>query len=595
MKYYFPVSRLLWLGFSLWYLLLSTGCPNSVVSTPFLITSSNEKVKSGIGIAFIDAAGTKNVPGDIEVVIEDPQGAVLSSNGYLLNKPFIVNGGVMSVTLKAEVAFPCQFVIKARAKGYRLAIKEVIIEQEGTNYVPVYMILEEVAPQGLLFSETTLPLNGDGTLAKKFNFDAYGGTIDSNMVIGQTGNWINRSNLLLSLNAGTRLYTGNTLYGKGGRLKAQVLFGPPGSDVSNRTFPGGFMTTNAYDKNGDRLADLKSPRYFISAGWFDIKMEAEEVEIDSFSEPMEAALILNDTIPDPSRGKNLGAGSTVDLWYLRESDGAWIREGRFDVETTFGKTGTVKFVRFPLKHLSIYAVGPIAPPCNNNISFTYNGADYVAGRNYNTRLVSSVNGQYIRNPSNMAFPSPAAPLTVSGLPVGLSMKLMVSEVQPVNNQQAAVSSTVTCNTPAGALPAIPAMGRNVCLKIEFRKIADSQLFGLCNNTVWHKNMCNDPLFELANYLSGNSAVVIPNAPLQGQKCIRLWYWHETLQRQTYIEFQVPLQVALGQMQTDQQGTKEGNTPFFFNYDITSGNAADACNNILRIYVPSSIINTGNCQ
>jgi len=564
-------------------LLLLSGCdgffgPDNLAP----IITSKEKVKFPIAIAFIEASGKKNVSDEVKVTLLDPQGKVLSPNGFRIDS-IIVTEGVMSLAFNADTKVsntaPYRFVLKAEAKGYYPAIQEVVIDQEGASYVPVYLINTEVAPEGMKLTETSVKLLAEGRLGQSLQITS--GPFPGGMAMG--------SGMSVSVGENTRFFSKNAQFNQPSRLRANLLYAPPGTESSNRICPGGYMTTNAYAENGKRLATLEAPLYFLSAGWFTLEMDADGTDIDSFSQPVEVTIVLNDTLTNPKTGKFIRSGDTIPVWHLREKDGAWLREGKFVVQQDIRKAGPL-FLTFPLSHLSTIVVAPTAAECSSDLGLTYQSG-FNGGQSYYTTLMNASNGQYLKREPR-TFPAAGAALSVSRAPLNVNLLMMARENETTTNANSRFSTTINCNgAQTGNFPDPVALPKNQCLKVEFRKIGNSNFFSLCNNTVWHKDTCSEQLFSLANYLPGEAGVIIPNTPLQGQKCIRLWYSNGNAinPKQVYLQFQVDLTVPIGQTRLE-QGQKMGGT-FEFNYIIQNTQTAE-CGNRLTIYVSDNLLQGG---
>lgn len=503
-----------------------------------------------IAIAFLEADGSRNIERG-RVFIEDPNDKVRSFNGVDIDSLDILDGVITlaldkSTTVSANQ--PYRFLLKVVVNGYYPLTREIIIDTPGPVYVPVYLISREVAPTGMFFRESTTKMT-DGVFTNSLSISSPTGNINTS----------NNAGALINFQEGTILYANKKRIDSNGTAFVRLLYAPPGTDASARIFPGGFMTTEAYSEIRDstsvnaqpvrrvRLATPESPLYFLSAGWFTLEMTTGNVAIDSFDRPARGTLFLNDTLihPGSNRRGYISEGDTIPLWYFREKDGVWFKQGEYPVQS-MDKTGQ-KYVVFPLYHLSTYAFAPVAGACANPLQFVY-PAGVFRETGYAGQLISAVNGQYLRYSFPVTFPAgnPPLRLDVNNAPTGVNMALLVktqSGAVATDTVSAGVSKQISCSQPGGTIIPVGAPANpDECLLIDLKDKNGTRL-NLGQNSVWHKDNCgNATPYELAAlYSTAEPYFYLPKIPAQGNKCFLIWYMENN--QQVSLQFNINTTVA----------------------------------------------------
>ena len=548
-----------------------------------------EAIKAPLGIAFIDANLTtmQNVP-KVRVTLIDSAKMVVSSNGIHF-ETVEVTGGVMSIGLSQEAAFttekPYRFFVRAEADGYMTNIYPVVVNEDRPSYLPIFMAkLDALPPSGV---EAAV-----GNIANVEN-----GVIKSDAFINTSGPKEQKSPMTIRIKEGTRLLCDGRPVDAQGPLSYRLLFGAPRDSNANRLFPGGFEVTDAVDENGKPMNGPANPFYFTTAGWFSMEMNVGATGINAFSEPLQVEMPILDTVINPDTHKPVKVGDAIPLWSLDNRTGVWKREAVAVVDTAGG--GGMK-VHFEVRHLSTWNIDYPGPQCTGTIRLNYTNADFSQpGLYYRTELIRESDGAHLQ-PSwhPLVDLGSGSPLDIILAPIGTPSVVLVHENSLPVSQAYGVSSVVSCTNGTTTTGTLSRIGTPAtCIQVEFRDASNSSLFSVCNNSVWHKNNCSDPIFSLSNFLTGSSAVAIPRVAAQIHKCLRVWYLNSA-GHQTSLDFDLDLSVPDNTNQANQPGTMNAGLPsqsnFLFSYIKNTAIPSSCSTPVLQIFVPHSIITGGVC-
>lgn len=177
-----------------------------------------------------------------------------------------------------------------------------------------------------------------------------------------------------ALSTSISIEKGTVLYNKKGEpLQGELQAKSSSYDVSNPTvyanlpgslLPGGSGTTSGssgrvvalggfpVEISGAPGTDGSEKTTFVSAGMLSLDMTVNGVPVDSFSKPLSVTMEMSDSIINPSTGKPIKGGDTIDLWSIDKDGTTWKWEGRVAIKGP-AVDGKLK-ADFPVKHLSYW-------------------------------------------------------------------------------------------------------------------------------------------------------------------------------------------------------------------------------------------------
>ncbi len=464
----------------------------------------NDPIKAPAAFAFIDANVVNNsyVP-NVTVTLIDPDSLVRTSSGTSFTE-LILKNGVMNLGLHYQATVnekePYRYRIKAEAPGYVTTMETVFLTNEKPGYFPVFMVKLATPPPGVGGRDTTLPVNSSGYVTADIAFETTGGTLAN-------------SKFTISIPEGTQLLSNckGVSNPTGEAAKIQLASFDPTAPNIGKTFPNGFLVTDATNENGEVIASPSEPFLFASAGWISANIKVGDLEVDSFSKPVEGTMTIDPKLINPDTNKEFQVGDTVPIWSLDEDTGNWRLEDQAMVK---GNSAEL-FVKFAMTHLSIWNLDYNLATCssdiavtivNPNLSLEYyvdivradTGKSFCVTGARSTALNWSTldNGpNYIRNVPN-------------NIPIAM---LIYDQNPPISPLDYLVKSQVIedCNVPQIDTIVIPSSDATMCtnLNVNLSEGTGNPDYPICNNAIWYKlcngndlNECEDTFWKYAGVL-----------------------------------------------------------------------------------------------
>ncbi len=535
-------------------------------------------------IALIDANGAaaRNVQKALVTII-DPDGMVVSSNGYKFESVEIL-GGVMSIGLSQQAKFsvekPYRFFIKVEADGYMSNVKTVVVTQDAPNYVPIYMV-----------NLTEAPRSGFGVTAASFA-GATGGVVQNTQLLATSLSDIGYVSafapLSITIPEGARmLYDGKPVESSSDTLSYRLVLGNPLDSLGSRVFPGGFEVTDAVDANGspfrlpnDQDISPANPMYFTSASWFSLEMNLGNEKVNGFSSPVKVEMPVMPGVIDPVTGVPVTVGSKIPLWNMDNRTGVWKNEGIGTVEDAGG--GQMKVV-FETTHFSVWNLDLPGTRCpiGTVIPFAYDNALF-SGSKF-TRVLNRATGAEVTSRLFDFSAMGGSPLNLGVLPSSAEeMQLVVHNGSDASAPILGVSGNMrncACVAPPCSLNLVGAP--LTCITLKFQ--VGASVVHPCNNSVWYKN-CADPLYTLGGILSTGGELTL--AELNSTRCVRLWYIDPTSGNPVTLDFTVNFARAIaGSNYSGPLAVSPSTamTPPNFEYLVSS---SPGCVKSITIFVPT---------
>ncbi|MEQ1747264.1 MAG: hypothetical protein ABMA02_17670 [Saprospiraceae bacterium] len=325
--------------------------PSSIIIT--------EAVKAPVAIAFIDAnrlLGT-TVP-KARVTLIDADSMVVSSDGIRFTT-IEVSGGVMSLGLRKKAQYspdnPYRFTIKVEIEGYSTNLRNILVQSDEGQYVPIFMSKLEDPPAGAATVSGAINLSN--------------GIVSAYVPLSPTkANGISPKNILVEVEKGTQpIYCDRDAPGKKppAKLNYRIAYASPRNLAVGRTFPGGPLITDAIGLDGKRVATPQTPMYFTSQGWITIEMDADGEKISSFSKPLTVTMPVLDSLVNPLAipSRFYQKDDTIPIWSLSDQ-GVWRSEGNAKVEGSPGKL----VAKMTVSHLSTWNLDCPANACARNVT-----------------------------------------------------------------------------------------------------------------------------------------------------------------------------------------------------------------------------------
>lgn len=568
------IATLILLLLLIGFLLSRYCCPTPVGGEGAI--SVRAPIQAPHGIAFIDVGNTTSNVQKVKVTLIDPAGKVVSSNGVAFSSVEVM-GGVMSIGLAADATVsadtPYSFHIRAEADGYMPNLLPVVITEDKPGYVPIYMTrLDALPPSGLGASVGELSTVSGGVLTRP-------------AVLRTKSKQGNVPGLALGLPEGLRFLSNGKAIEQKGNLSFQLLFGIPRDSNANRVFPGGFEVVNAVNSDGKPIATPANPFFFTTGGWFTAQMSIGNQVVDGFSKPVLVEMPIGDTVINPITNKPVQAGQEFPLWSMNEQTGQWRQESTVKVEQ--GSDGQLK-VNFSITHLSTWNLDIPAPVCAGTATINYDPAQFTAGAQYWTRIISRNNGADLATRS-LTFNAPG-PLNLVRIPASAEpLQMLVHNGAdasfPLGWMTTAGSGDFNCTNNSSTLNLVSAPA--ACAEIEFLVGTDNLVH--CNNSIWYRNNCAvEGLYTFGGVLNSAGQASIPD--LGVSRCIRLWYLDDATGSQVTLDVTINFAIASGSSGSDPNArvTVGGGAPTTHTVTYTKS-ASASCNYRITVTIPATAV------
>lgn len=555
------------------------------------------RVKAVRGIAFIDVDGDSTYIPRVRVTVIDAGKQVVSSNGLPVDT-IEVSDGIINLALSDKAKFskedPYRYFIKVESANYISNIKPIIITEDVSDYLPVY--LAQINPErknGLSTSNGRITGISGGTLHETTYLKATtyrnGYTLPSSIRIDPGTRFLsNRKPVEISGNQG---------------ITYKLMTGIANDSLCNRVFPGGFLMTSGMVSK-DRPISPSQPLFMKTAGWFTLSMDANGQEINGFSQPITVTLAVDQSVRHPVTNKPLETGQSIPLWSLDDNSGTWMPNGNAQVKEKTGNNGYL--VEFTVDHLSTLSLAGTTNICPYGIVATYlydpanPSTGFNTGRNseppiaYFTRCVDMETMADLPLTTNMVIYDSTRTLNLTNVPNdgNSSYSLVVYDgEEPIGH-----SSEMTCESVCNGLVRDQPGNCNFT-----RIIINGPAADLLNNSVaWYKiGACNSiNKFNYGGVFKNydticNGCTSISSIPAGANLCIMLWFKSPTTQNQITLKFNVlagnsTIATLTGNgMQLDRSDASVG--PNSFNYSREFDNSMGCIQRIITVQIPNDIL------
>ncbi len=457
-------------------------CENIKVTNEDTGVTINDPIKAPAAFAFIDANVVSNsyVP-NVRVTLIDPNGQVRTSSGTSFSELTLKNG-VMNLGLHYRAAVneekPYRYRIKAEAPGYITTMKTILLINENATYMPVYMAKIAGPPKGINTVNTSLPVNGNGYVTDRINFET---KVSDSFT----------QKLSFSIPAGTQLLSNcKPISNPDGEAQIQLAFSNPSAPNAGRTFPNGFLVTDAIDMKGDTIATPSNPGLFASAGWMSASIQVGQEEVTDFSKPVEATIGINPEMINPVSQERFTKGDTLPIWSLDENTGYW----RLEEEAIVENIDEELVVTFPMNHLSTWNLDYWMDKCPADINFEVDNQGCT--RLLNVEISNYNNSAQIFTPTGVSgtsegisdFPLGLSSHTITQAPQNIPLKIKIFDYDSPPNFLVESEDPILCNgTPINPIE-IPSTGPTIYTNIEvilnFHGGGQDKL--ICNNSIWYR-------------------------------------------------------------------------------------------------------------
>lgn len=404
------------------------------------------------------------------------EGFVISIKADALNAPFIFN--VIDARTGAQADLPDGYEVKVTGPG-----ASAIYSSGGYRKI--------VVMQGLLiFSlrKGNVPTEGSPV---KFNFEftnskyldlVYSVELKSLNQISEQIALVDFSNPPAGSGSATKTVTTGTdgkttttekitVAGNSGKTEEATVLIPTGTQLLDKSgnpvsgsieskimhassdalgfFPGGTNVSQVKDAAGNTLPGGA----FVPVGWVNINMSAGGTAVSSFSQPIDVAMEISDSMLNPETGTIYKVGDVLNVFSRSEGQNAWVKEST----TTVVKNASTNKLEAIMKvnHLSAWSASNFLNPCGLPLVLNFSNTTanevslrfYVSNKHrgfkgcYQDGLIKSANLRVPANTSNYKYVMDFIP--VQNLKYFYGQANLTNRNDPMNLR---MSCEVLCNS-----------------------------------------------------------------------------------------------------------------------------------------------------
>lgn len=287
-------------------------CKNPIEGFKTELNSNISSATISIMVTNANSAAQVQAPKDAVISFSGPGADRLFEVGG--SKNFILQNGIINlIVVKADrpnADKPVIFNINVSAPGFMDVNYPVTIGDTGKYSYQIPMVELNNAPKGVaVVVNNNITLDNTGAVPAKIEF--------------QTPPVANKlENVKVTINPGTimRDASGNPITGN---VTIQMAHHDNRAFESVNSFPGGFFADNVINTSGSKL----DPVSFQTLGLINLEIKAGDKKVKSFSQPILAAVELNETSINPNTGAAIKQGDSVPIWSRDQSNGQWKLEG----------------------------------------------------------------------------------------------------------------------------------------------------------------------------------------------------------------------------------------------------------------------------
>ncbi|MBU3661733.1 MAG: hypothetical protein FGM41_00845 [Bacteroidetes bacterium] len=290
-----------------------------------------------------DAKNQTIVAGTVPVTISGPGAPYVYSSGA--SKTIFLFEGAISFSIRkgtpVSASNPIKFTVNVNLPGYLPLEYPITLTSLDPIRTDIYVVSFDNPPAGAKGEEKTVTTGSDGKT-----------TDTSSISIPATAE--KTEALKIAIEAGTQLLDkdGQPVTGA---VEAKVLQFTTGTKESYLSFPGGFDFSGVKDANGNPTQEGS----FEPAGWIDMSMTAGGKSVTDFSKPLNVSMEISEDQINPLTQAKYKSGDVIDIYSKSEGEN-WVKEGTATIALN---SNNRLEAQMPVKHLSNWAVGIIAPNC----------------------------------------------------------------------------------------------------------------------------------------------------------------------------------------------------------------------------------------
>lgn len=333
-----------------------TNCKNP--TDGISVTLNTDVSKSNISLHFLDASQMDQINLDqiqISIVGKDAN-KIYNADG---TTDFTTANGFISLILQPGISptksNPIKFTVIAKLNGYLNAVYPIVLEQEEDFTAEILMVNLGDLPTGVSMVKSSFSTDVNGALESDYFTE----------ITPKNGKY-ESANLKIKKGTIIKDDKGNVLTGQ---VNVQMLHFDSRDSQSLRAFPGGFMTANLLNNQGQEMEG----GIFQTAGFISLDMECNGVEVKNFSQPIEVNVEVAEDIVNPETNQVLKAGDSIPVWSLNPKDGTWREEGSSVVVFDATKQKLVNSLK--MNHLSYWNLDFYFRRCSVGaiVTFDYTG------------------------------------------------------------------------------------------------------------------------------------------------------------------------------------------------------------------------------
>ncbi len=334
------VALLVVLGSSLLFL---DACKLKNPTEGIIISIKADAVTAPSELIIRDAKNQTIVAGTVPVTISGPGAPYVYSSGA--SKTIYLFEGAISFSIRkgtpVSASNPIKFTVNVNLPGYLPLEYPITLTSLDPIRTDIYVVSFNNPPAGAKGEEKTVTTGSDGKT-----------TDTSSISIPATAE--KTEALKIAIEAGTQLLDkdGQPVTGA---VEAKVLQFTTGTKESYLSFPGGFDFSGVKDANGNPTQEGS----FEPAGWIDMSMTAGGKSVTDFSKPLNVSMEISEDQINPLTQAKYKSGDVIDIYSKSEGEN-WVKEGTATIALN---SNNRLEAQMPVKHLSNWAVGIIAPKC----------------------------------------------------------------------------------------------------------------------------------------------------------------------------------------------------------------------------------------
>lgn len=267
--------------------------------------------------------------------------SVLGERSLKLDGPFL-NIGIRRFD-KPSIGQPVYFGVRLTAPNYGESLRWYALTDGETHRVArQQMVKLDAPPAGVTVVEKTFQVKAATGTANDL-------TLETTLSAGAVP-----QKAMFTIPAGTKVYAeGDPNTPLEGNVRVAIV---QYNTLASENFPTGSFTPYILESNGKP----RKPGSSAPAGYTNVNMTVGGTPVGTFSNPIQATIVMDGEEDNPDTGKPVVAGDTIPIWSLTEPDMVWQKENRVALTEVNGELHCT----WPMPHLSWWNAGWF-PPANN--------------------------------------------------------------------------------------------------------------------------------------------------------------------------------------------------------------------------------------